>query len=808
MILLSVRDLNAQTVRILPLGNSITEGSDLVNPPEPDRVSYRGRLYNLLLNRGYDFDFIGHGYSGWNLTPDPDHGGIPGTRASYMVRLLQDGYDIRWGEQITAPSGTPYLDAYPPDIILLHIGTNDVTHVGSDASSIMSILNEIDSWEERTGIHVTVFIARIINRNPYSSTTTDYNNNLESIVNSRQDPSIILVDMENGAGINYATEMKEDGLHPLPSAYQKMGDTWFNFIDTYLSAIPGTPDNLSIAGATDTSIQLSWSDNSGNETGFQIERSLTPAGGDFVLDGEVGPNVKTYTSSGLIENTRYYYRIRAVNATGPSFYTAAVSGVTSSSPPSAPDGLTFGQITGSTIEMSWRDNSDDEEGFQIYRSLSAMGDYFRVGTTDENVTTFVDSGLEDDTEYYYQVYAYNASGLSSYDSGHTRTLKMAPAQPDLIDAIVSGSCTVAITWADNSDNEDGFELERSSELSGGFELIATIEANTEIYIDTETENNAIYQYRLRAYNSTGVSPYSDTITVELSVVLDGGIIGENQTVCPLGDPEELVNLQSPAGGIENWNFQWQFRTFQGDSFINIPAASELTYDPPEGITQTTDFLRISNSACGSASSNIITVTVEDDIAPVFEECPDDIYVEADYNDLQVFVDTPDPVISDNCGITLQSWTLSGATSGSSDESGKPTVGRYEFALGTTNVLYYAEDYAGNTAQCDFDVVIEETPWQKPDIGGGDSLTMIIFPNPTSGSFTLTFSDSTSTAASALMKITDISGKIILEDRISLGNDETHIITYELSGDIRDGIYAVYLYLGTKSAAQRLLITRD
>jgi hypothetical protein len=59
-----------------------------------------------------------------------------------------------------------------------------------------------------------------------------------------------------------------------------------------------------------------------------------------------------------------------------------------------------------------------------------------------------------------------------------------------------------------------------------------------------------------------------------------------------------------------------------------------------------------------------------------------------------------------------------------------------------------------------------------------------------------------------MKITDISGKIILEDRISLGNDETHIITYELSGDIRDGIYAVYLYLGTKSAAQRLLITRD
>jgi hypothetical protein len=73
---------------------------------------------------------------------------------------------------------------------------------------------------------------------------------------------------------------------------------------------------------------------------------------------------------------------------------------------------------------------------------------------------------------------------------------------------------------------------------------------------------------------------------------------------------------------------------------------------------------------------------------------------------------------------------------------------------------------------------------------------------------LTFSDSTSTAASALMKITDISGKIILEDRISLGNDETHIITYELSGDIRDGIYAVYLYLGNKKAVQRIIVMKD
>ena len=122
LIILSCLNLQGQTLRILPFGNSITEGTDGNPPAESQRIAYRYTLYSLLTAAGYDFDFVGHRYSGYGIFPDAEHGGVPGTRDQYLVRLLQDGYDVRWNQQIT-PDGKPYLDVYPADIILLH-GSN------------------------------------------------------------------------------------------------------------------------------------------------------------------------------------------------------------------------------------------------------------------------------------------------------------------------------------------------------------------------------------------------------------------------------------------------------------------------------------------------------------------------------------------------------------------------------------------------------------------------------------------------------------------------------------------------------------
>jgi hypothetical protein len=86
-----------------------------------------------------------------------------------------------------------------------------------------------------------------------------------------------------------------------------------------------------------------------------------------------------------------------------------------------------------------------------------------------------------------------------------------PAAPSELSASVSGT-TITLAWIDNSDNERGFELERSDGDSWNFaQITASIGANTTQYTDSSgiTEGGA-YWYRIRAVNNSGESAWSDT----------------------------------------------------------------------------------------------------------------------------------------------------------------------------------------------------------------------------------------------------------------------------------------------------------
>ena len=65
-----------------------------------------------------------------------------------------------------------------------------------------------------------------------------------------------------------------------------------------------------------------------------------------------------------------------------------------------------------------------------------------------------------------------------------------------------------LTWADNSNNEDGFKIERKTGTSGTFSLIATVGINVTSYTDTNLTDGATYCYRLLAFNSAGNSANS------------------------------------------------------------------------------------------------------------------------------------------------------------------------------------------------------------------------------------------------------------------------------------------------------------
>ena len=75
--------------------------------------------------------------------------------------------------------------------------------------------------------------------------------------------------------------------------------------------LPAAPSGLTATAASTSQINLTWTDNSTNETGFLIERS--PDSVTFTQGVSVVSNVTTYSDTGLVGGTTYYYRVRAYN---------------------------------------------------------------------------------------------------------------------------------------------------------------------------------------------------------------------------------------------------------------------------------------------------------------------------------------------------------------------------------------------------------------------------------------------------------------------------------------------------------------
>lgn len=200
----------------------------------------------------------------------------------------------------------------------------------------------------------------------------------------------------------------------------------------YNSSIPPTPPaaptGLTAAATSYTQIDLSWADNSGNETGFKVERCTGVDCGDFAQIATVGAGVTSYANAGLAASTSYSYRVWAYNDGGDSDYsnTAAAATQALPAPPTAPTGLTATATSYSQINLTWTD-SDTEAGFKIERCTGAeCSGFAQIATVGANVTSYANTGLAASTSYSYRVRAYNDGGDSGYSNTATA---MTPAPP-------------------------------------------------------------------------------------------------------------------------------------------------------------------------------------------------------------------------------------------------------------------------------------------------------------------------------------------------------------------------------------------
>src|SRR5207244_871517 len=202
---------------------------------------------------------------------------------------------------------------------------------------------------------------------------------------------------------------------------------------------PASPTNLRAVAASSSQINLSWTDNSNNETGFKIERSSD--GKTFTQISTVNVNVTTYPDSGLAASTKYYYRILAYSDGGNSAYSNTAQATTTTPtpsptptptptptpPPSAPTNLAAIAGSPTQLNLSCADNSSNEIGFNVERSADGTT-FTQVATVGANVASYSDSGLTSGSTYFYRVSAYNSAGSSAYSNTVSVALA-APAAP-------------------------------------------------------------------------------------------------------------------------------------------------------------------------------------------------------------------------------------------------------------------------------------------------------------------------------------------------------------------------------------------
>jgi len=257
---------------------------------------------------------------------------------------------------------------------------------------------------------------------------------------------------------------------------------------------PAAPSGFTAAVLSSSSIRLTWTDNSNNETGFILEYST----GNSNWTQLTSSNVTTYDHTGCTAGTLYSYRVRAYNGAGQST-DVTVSATTQQVIPVAPSNLSASVQSSSRIILTWADNSSNEQGFILEYSVDNNN---WTQLTSSNVTSFDHTGLLPATLYYYRVRAYNSAGSSTNVTVSTTTQQAVPAAPSNLSASVQLSSRIILTWTDNSSNEQGFILEYSLDNNNWTQLTS---ANVTTYDHTGLTASTTYNYRVRAYNSAGAS---------------------------------------------------------------------------------------------------------------------------------------------------------------------------------------------------------------------------------------------------------------------------------------------------------------
>jgi hypothetical protein len=290
--------------------------------------------------------------------------------------------------------------------------------------------------------------------------------------------------------------------------YSKMG-----------TAVPSAPTRLT-ATQNGTAADLAWIDNSGTESAFRVETSANGTTGWSTLT-TLGRDVTSYSHAGG-GSSPVYYRVYAVNSTGDSTasnvaHITATPGPTlsigSPSPASGP---------GLTTSFAWTITYSNTDTIMLNNSMvtispsniscSAAVSGTTGSTRTVTVTNCNPTGTTNITISIAANSGFNNAGFGTAAAGPSTAASatlLPPTAPSNL-AATAGNQSVSLTWTDNSTNESGFKIQRSTDNSS-WSTIQTTAADATSYNDTGLTGFQIYYYRIAGTNAGGDSSYTSSV---------------------------------------------------------------------------------------------------------------------------------------------------------------------------------------------------------------------------------------------------------------------------------------------------------
>ncbi len=334
------------------------------------------------------------------------------------------------------------------------------------------------------------------------------------------------------------------------------------------------PSNLTATTDQAGSIDLSWDINDPDATGYLLQRREHDARAEWVTIADLPEGSTSYSDEGAeCESAEYDYRLRAYNGEKQSAWLETLTPGSAWCVVNAPTGLLAQAADDTSMQLTWTDNSDNENGFNIYR------DNLLIHTTEADVQTYLDEGRVCETDYEYYVEAFNDNVVSDPSNKDRSTTSWCPVEaPTSLTASTTQVGAVQLEWLDNSNAEMGYYVQRSETGLGTWSTIASLPSDSTSHEDdSATCETTDYDYRVQAYDRNTVSDWSNTAT--------------GSSYCDVGSP---TGLYANAVGSDEIELTWVntadnatgIRVYRDESELTTLSSDAMSYNDEDIDCQT------------------------------------------------------------------------------------------------------------------------------------------------------------------------------------------------------------------------------